>query len=502
MAFGLRLLLLFPIPAVILAQSLTLPWSNYGRDPQHRALSTVPSQPLRRVKWQAPVDLAPQYSGNELLIHYGSPLLTASNSVIIPVKTGATDGFRIDVRNAIDGLLKYSLSTDYSLPPHNWTPSFGPVLTVRNRLYWAGAGGTVYYRDKPDSSTGASGQIAFYGNDLYSSNKSEFDANVRISTPLIADRYGSIFFGYSVLGPNPASLADGIARIDFTGAGSFITAVSAAGGDTSITEVAMNCTPTLSNDQRTLYFAVSSGDQGNGYLVSVNSLTLAPVARVLLIDPSSGNPALLVDDGSATPLVGPDGDVFYGVLENPAGSNNERGWMLHFDSTLTQTKMPAAFGWDDTGSIVPSNAVPSYDGSSLYLVLTKYNNYADAGGDGINKVAILDPNATESDPVSGLTVMKQVITIAGPTPDPDFRPAQPNAVKEWCINSAAVDPFSQSALVNNEDGVLYRWDFTTNTLTQSLVLTPGIGEAYTPTVIGPDGTVYAINNATLFAVGQ
>jgi hypothetical protein len=98
--------------------------------------------------------------------------------------------------------------------------------------------------------------------------------------------------------------------------------------------------------------------------------------------------------------------------------------------------------------------------------------------------------------------MKEVITVTGPTPDPTFRPAQPNAVKEWCINSAAVDPFSQSALINNEDGVLYRWDFTTNTLTQSVVLTPGIGEAYTPTLIGPDGTVYAINNATLFAVGQ
>lgn len=33
------------------------------------------------------------------------------------------------------------------------------------------------------------------------------------------------------------------------------------------------------------------------------------------------------------------------------------------------------------------------------------------------------------------------------------------------------------------------------------MLTPGIGEAYTPTVIGANGEVFAINNATLFAVG-
>src|SRR5205085_7077409 len=77
----------------------------------------------------------------------------------------------------------------------------------------------------------------------------------------------------------------------------------------------------------------------------------------------------------------------------------------------------------------------------------------------------------------------------------------PNAVREWCINTAVVDPFTRSILVNNEDGVLYRWDLVTNTLVQPVVLTPGVGEAYTPTVIGVDGTVYAINNAILFAVG-
>jgi hypothetical protein len=65
-----------------------------------------------------------------------------------------------------------------------------------------------------------------------------------------------------------------------------------------------------------------------------------------------------------------------------------------------------------------------------------------------------------------------------------------------------VDPQTKSILANSEDGKLYRWDLTTNTLSQSVVLTTGIGEAYTPTVIGVDGHVYAINNAILFAVGQ
>ena len=46
------------------------------------------------------------------------------------------------------------------------------------------------------------------------------------------------------------------------------------------------------------------------------------------------------------------------------------------------------------------------------------------------------------------------------------------------------------------------WDFATNTLTQTLTLTAGIGEAYTPSVIGVDGTVYVIANAILFAIGQ
>ena len=98
--------------------------------------------------------------------------------------------------------------------------------------------------------------------------------------------------------------------------------------------------------------------------------------------------------------------------------------------------------------------------------------------------------------------MKEVLTIAGPTPDPEFIAQYPDAVREWCINTAAVDAGTMSVMVNSEDGKLYRWNLSTNTLSETVTLTSGIGEAYTPTIIGTDGTVYAINGAILNAVGR
>lgn len=489
------------IPAALPGQPLSLPWSSYGHDPQHSAISSVQSQPLNRILWQTPVDLQPQYSGSDLLIHYGSPMVTAANTVILPVKTGASDNFKVEARRGSDGLLLYTLTTDYTLPPHNWTPSYAAVLSARSRLYYAGAGGTVYYRDLPDSPAGPSGQIAFYGNANYTANPAAFNSTIKISTPITSDRTGNIFFGYMVLGANPLNLESGIAKITYNGIGSFISARAAAGGDASIVKVAFNCAPALSNDHRVLYFAVSTGNFGSGYLVSVDARTLAPIAQVHLQDPRTLANALLADDGTSSPTVGPDGDVYYGVLENPFPSNHGRGWLLHFNAGLSLARIPGAFGWDDTASVVTATLVPSYHGASAYLLLTKYNNYAAAGGDGLNKVAVLDPGAAATDPISGVATMQEVITAASPTPDPQFT-GLPNAVKEWCINTAAVDPFTKSALVNNEDGKLYRWDFTTNTLSQLAVLTTGIGEAYTPTLIGVDGAVYAINNAILFAVGN
>lgn len=496
--------------AHVAAQSIKIPWSNYGHDPQHTGISPIASQPLGRILWQTPVDLNPQYSGDDLHIHYGSPVVTRANTIIIPVKVGATDGFQVEGRNATSGALKWTQTTDYALPAHSWIPSFPVALTPKNRLYLPGAGGTVYYRDNPDATGGSTtGQIAFYGLANYNSDPATYQANVRINTPITVDRYGNIFFGFYVTGPTALNLQSGIARISHDGLGSWISASTLAGGDSGIVKVVHNCAPALSNDHKTIYVAVSSADpasninSGVGYLVSFDSRTLAPLARIRLKDVRNpGNDALLFDLGTASPTVGPDGDVYFGVLESPLFSNHLRGWLLHFDSDLTLSKESGAFGWDDTASIVPAAMVPSYQGSSPYLLMTKYNNYVSAGGDGVNKLAILDPRDHMTDPISGARVMKEILTIAGPTPDEEYGAGQPNAVREWCINTGAVDPATKSALVNNEDGKMYRWDLTSNSLTEAVTLTAGIGEAYTPTLVGTDGTVFAINNAILFALGQ
>ena len=469
-------------------------WPTHSHDEQHTGLSSIASQPLNRIRWHVPVDLAPPQG--EIFIHYGSPLITQANTVIVPVKTAT--GFRVEGHDGAAGKRLWTQATGYQAPGATFIPGLGPTLSG-GRLFIPDFAGRVIVRQTPDQAKGAVSRLVFYGKKNYAANPTVYQQNVQISTPLTTDAAGNLYLGFLVLGPTPIGLQSGLARIGANGAGTWISA-SSISNDAAVTNVAISCAPALSSDGNTLYLTTTNANAGYGYLIALNSTTLAVIHRVRLKDPFSGQDALIFDASSATPTVGPDGDVYFGVLENPFPAHNDRGWLLHFNSDLSQKKIPGSFGWDDTASIVPASMVPSYTGTSSYLLMTKYNNYAGVGsGDGKNRVAILDPNATEPDPVFTSTlVMKEVLTVLGPTPDNN---GFPGAVREWCINTAAVDPATKSVIVNSEDGHLYRWDLTTNTLSQSIRLTNGIGEAYTPTVIGADGNVYAINGAILDAVG-
>jgi autotransporter-associated beta strand protein len=488
-------------------------WEGYASNPQHTALVDSPAQALNTIRWQTPVDLAPP-SGT-LYIHYGSPVITNDNTVIVPLKTTTTGNFEVEAMSGANGSPIWSASSNYVfppafVPPNNWTPVYSPTLTSTNTLYYAGEGGTIDYRTDADSATGTSGQLAFYGLSNYESNPSAYNSSIFIDTPITSDAEGDIYFGFRDSGTPPVGsglpTGGGIARIGANGSTTFISAATASGNSNLISPT-MNCAPALSNNGQTLYITVNNstgnGTTATGDLVSLNATTLAPQAAVPLIDPKSGLPAYLPDDGTASPMVGPDGHVFIGVLENNLGTNNYRGWMLQYSGNLSETLTPGAFGWDDTASVVPASMVPAYQGSSSYLIMTKYNNYAGAGtGNGENKVAILDPNGKETDPISGATVMAEVESILGPTPDTKaINEGYPNAVKEWCINTAAVDVATDSVYVNSEDGNIYQWNLATNTFSAVVNMTDGIGEAYTPTLIGSDGSIYAIQDAELYNIG-
>lgn len=487
-----------PTPAPVVGAA----WFSYGHDAQHTAVSANTSQDLGRISWQSPVDLAPQYTaGGALLTHYGSPVVTTRNTVVMPVKTTATGGFRVEGRNGTTGALIWSQTTAYVTPPHNWIPSYNVLLTPQGRVYLADAGGKLIIRSDPDAATSTTQTQIFYGDGTYNTNAGLFDASVFINTPLTADANGNIFFGFQVTAAVPGGLVSGIARITPDGVGTWVGAAAAA-GDAGIQKPAMNCAPALSADGATVYIAVNTnvvaGTTQRGYLLALNSTTLATRARVALTDPNTLAAARVSDDGTATPVVGPDGRVFYGVLETTFPTHNARGWLLQFDASLNPVGVPGSFGWDVSPSVIPASMVPSYGGTSTYLLATKYNNYAGVGsGDGLNRLAILDPKASQADPVvPAVQVMREVLKILAPTLDAGSATAR----REWCINTMAADPARRSILANNEDGILYRWDLSSNTLSQSIRITNGLGQAYTPTLVGADGAVYAISNAILFSI--
>ena len=102
-------------------------WSGFARDAQHSALGgAVATQNLNRIAWRTPIDLAPPYrSDGALLAHYGSPVISARNTALVPVKTGSGGGFRVEARAGGNGVLIWQADSDYLLPPgFNWVPSW------------------------------------------------------------------------------------------------------------------------------------------------------------------------------------------------------------------------------------------------------------------------------------------------------------------------------------------------------------------------------------------
>ncbi len=488
-------------------------WNNFNGNAQHTGISTVAAQPTDQILWQTSINLNGTY-----FYHTGEPVFTPNDTVIVPVKVTSggnspgTTNFELEAFNGNTGALLWTATSQYVTPSYSWMPPYQPVYDpVADRVYFPGPGGTLDYishPDNPGSSTPTPLQVAFYGTANYTANESAYNSTLYINTPLTVDNAGNVFFGFTETGSNPSGINDGgVGRVSATGAGTYVlggAAIQVSGGTGT---PALGSVPALSNDNSIVYVAINGSNGPN--LVGLNATTLAPEYAVVLSVPNSGTGVELINVSTAAPMVAPDGTVFMGVFaDNYDGS---RGLMTHYSANLATEYTPGAFGWDDTASIIPTSMVPSYTGTSPYLILTKYNNYVAAetgssGGNGVNEIAVLDPYATQTDPNNdpnpNMLVMKQILTITSPTEDSGYiNGGYPDATREWCTNGTAVDPATDSVFINNEDGYSYRWNLATDTITQAVEITDGYGEPYTPTAIGPNGVVYAINGGTLFALG-
>jgi hypothetical protein len=128
--------------------------TTFAGNAQHTGIFTPPAQNLNVLKWETDIDL--NITGTA---HYGSPVISANNTVIVPVKISGT-GFRVDAFDGNTGAFKYTVATDYIMPPHFWIPPYN-LCIVGTRLYFAGAGVATTWSSTCSSASVFSRRVMF-----------------------------------------------------------------------------------------------------------------------------------------------------------------------------------------------------------------------------------------------------------------------------------------------------------------------------------------------------
>src|SRR4051812_10924804 len=120
-------------------------WGGFAADAQHTAASVASPQPLTRVRWSAPVDLHPvTFPPDGTFAHYASPLITSTDTVVVPTRIGTKRGFELVAYAGSDGTRQWRMPTDYDVPTGGSTdfpPPGPPPLVDDHPVAIAGGGG-------------------------------------------------------------------------------------------------------------------------------------------------------------------------------------------------------------------------------------------------------------------------------------------------------------------------------------------------------------------------
>jgi hypothetical protein len=195
------------------------------------------------------------------------------------------------------------------------------------------------------------------------------------------------------------------------------------------------------------------------------------------VDPADNTPGAgrAIDDSSSSPLIAPDGSIFYGAFTR---YNYFQGHLMHFSSSGTYLG-GYRFGWDVTPAIFPR--------ANGYSIVTKENHYP--AGSYCDLVTHCPSIRRETDP-TGYFVTRLDESLAV-----EWTVRNPNN-QEWCVNGPAIDRNGVS-YINAEDGFLYAIG-PDGKIRESIMLTEALGQAYTPVAIDDAGRVYAEKAGMLF----
>ena len=130
------------------------------------AASAVATPPLTRIIWQTPVDLQPQYfsNGQYLLTHYGSPVISSMNTVLVPVKVGAQVNISRRSAQRLQRRPDVECGQRLRRASAQLVSQFQLTITANGRGYAPGSGGKARcIRDNVDSATGTVQTAVFYG---------------------------------------------------------------------------------------------------------------------------------------------------------------------------------------------------------------------------------------------------------------------------------------------------------------------------------------------------